>query len=231
MRSIDFNQDPSSLDQYFGFQIDAIEEKLLSSARNIKPEGNHQTWGQALHQGNQTWVGLHPQSILTPYQELMEMCQLLGPRPGQTIVDLGAGYGRMGLVLKELFPEVNFLGLEYVVERVEEGKRILKDQCCERARLQEADLTQEGFELPVADYYFIYDYGTVAHLRQTMRQLEELIEKKNFKVIARGKGIRSLIEHEHPWLAGIFETIHRPNYSIYSMCSQDIFSASSGALG
>jgi hypothetical protein len=230
MNHVDFTQDPTLLDQYFGFHIDEIEAHLLVAAKDINPYGNHHTWGQALHQGNQTWVGLHPQSILTPYQELLEICQLLNPVAGQTIVDLGAGYGRMGLVMKLHFPEVHFLGLEFVGERVKEGQRILKEQHCELARLEQADLTVDEFQLPDADYYFIYDYGTIPHLRRTMQQIEDkVVAKKNFKVIARGKGIRSLIGHEHPWLASVFEAVHRTNYSIYSMCSPDTFAASSVA--
>jgi precorrin-6B methylase 2 len=145
------------------------------------------------------------------------MCHLLRPLPGETVVDLGAGYGRLGLVLAGHYPEVNFIGFEYVKERVTEGSRILEIYQCQRASLIQQDLTDEKFSLPLADYYLIYDYGTVAHIRQTLKKLEELSSRKKFKVIGRGKGTRSLIQYEHPWLADVFDPIHRENFSIYSM--------------
>jgi hypothetical protein len=65
------------------------------------------------------------------------------------------------------------------------------------------------FELPEADYYLIYDYGTVAHIRHTLKQLEKMADRKNFKLIARGKGTRSLIEYEHPWLSAEYSVDER----------------------
>jgi len=44
-----------------------------------------------------------------------------------------------------------------------------------------------------------------------------MADKMKFKVIARGKGSRSIIEHEHPWLSQVFEVHHEENFSIYSM--------------
>ena len=71
-------------------------------------------------------------------------------------------------------------------------------------------------EIPQAQYYFIYDYGKVSHIRRTLKQLEDLTTKQRFKVIARGKGCRSIIEYEHPWLCELNPVIHEENFSIYS---------------
>lgn len=222
-----FNSDHSSyeearshaqlLDQQLGFEVEGIENALLELARSSSPQGSHKTWGQEIHDGNQTWVGLSHQTLQTPYLELKQICDLLKPQPGSTIVDLGAGYGRLGLVLAACYPEVNFLGYEYVKERVIEGKRILEKFDCHQAQLFVQDLTSDDFTLPAAEYYFLYDYGTLAHIRKTMQQLELMGEKKNFKLIGRGKGTRSLIQYEHPWLSQVYEPIHQEHFSIYSM--------------
>ncbi len=187
----------------------------------MRPEGNHKTWGHFLHQGNQTWVGLDPQTLQTPYLELKEVCELLSPEAQQSIIDLGAGYGRMGLVLNALCPEVKFVGYEFVAERVNEGRRIFAQHELNHAELYVQDLTDKHFVLPVADYYFLYDYGELAHIRRTLKQLEDLADRHSFKVVARGKGARSLIEYEHPWLSDVYTPIHRENFSIYSMAADN----------
>lgn len=212
-----FDQDAAEVDKYFGFQVEEIEKKLLKAATALRPEGNHKTWGEAIHQGNQSWVGLDPQTLLTPYVELKLMCELLRPRAQDRIVDLGAGYGRLGLVLKAYYPEVYFLGLELVYERVREGSRILQENACERAKLLTQDLMDPAFMLPLADYYFIYDYGKVSHIRHTLDQLSVIAAIKNFKVVGRGLGTRSLIENEYPWLSDVYPVVREKNFSIYSM--------------
>src|SRR6476659_4118037 len=93
------------LDSMLGFKVQHIEDTLLKEAQEKHPEGSHKTWGMSIHQGNQTWVGLSHQTLQTPYSELKQICELLNPRPGERVVDLGAGYGRLGLVLAGLFPE------------------------------------------------------------------------------------------------------------------------------
>lgn len=209
-----------ALDLRLGFEVEKIEMGLLEVAKALQPDGSHKTWGHEIHDGNQTWVGLSHQTLQTPYNELKHICELLNPPAGSTIVDLGAGYGRLGLVLASCYPDVNFLGYEYVKERVIEGQRILDKFNCSKAKLFQQDLTADDFELPLAEYYFLYDYGTLTHIRKTMKQLELVGEKKNFKLIGRGKGTRSLIQYEHPWLSQVYPAIHEEQFSIYSMSSE-----------
>jgi hypothetical protein len=205
------------LDQSFGFRISQIERDLLTAARALRPLGSIANFGSVLHQGHQTWIGLDPDSLSTPYSELFEICELLNLSPGDMVVDLGAGYGKLGLVLHKNHPEVRFQGFELVRERVEEGKRVLALQGCLRAELFIQDLMNPGFITPVASHYFLYDFGKTEHIRKILNQLEKLADSQHrFKVIARGKGSRSIIEFEHPWLSGINDVLVRENYSIYS---------------
>ena len=204
------------IDQFFGFRINDIEKELLFSAKQLRPQGNISNFGEVLHQGHQTWVGLDPQTLNTPYTELVHLCDLLRPKSGEVFVDLGAGYGRLGLVLLFLYPEVKFQGHELVKERVNEGERVFKLLGCHNARLFSEDLIDPLFELTKADYYFIYDFGKVEHIRIMMRKLEILADTHHFKVIARGAGSRSIIDHEHPWLSRINDVHHEKNFSIYS---------------
>ncbi len=211
-----FSLSSPEIDQYFGLQVNDIEESLYLAAKTLRPQGDLSNLGHVLHQGHQTWVGLEPETLQTPYQELLRICELLGPKAHDLMIDLGAGYGRLGLVLHHLYPGVNFKGYELVRERVNEGNRIFQKHNCDRAQLYTQDLTDPDFKIPTASFYFIYDYGKVAHIRETLKQIENFTSSGSFKVIARGKGTRSIIEHEHPWLTQINPVIHEENFSIYS---------------
>ncbi len=210
-----FSLSSPAIDQYFGLRVNETEETLYQVARSLRPDGNLSNLGHVLHDGHQTWIGLKPETLQTPYHELLKLCEHLRPQKDEVLIDLGAGYGRLGLVLHYLYPEVFFKGYELVSERVEEGNRVFKNLGCDKAELFCQDLTKD-FIIPKATYYFIYDYGKVAHIRQTLKQLEAFTDSHHFKVVARGKGTRSIIEHEHPWLSQINPVIREENFSIYS---------------
>ncbi len=206
---------PDEIDRRLGLEIGPIENMLLARARELRPSGTMASFGEALHGGHQTWVGLDPQVLNTPYDELLELVASLAPRPGDLVIDLGAGYGRLGLVLHALYPEAHFLGLELVRERVDEGNRVLRLHGCARAELMVQDLTAEDFMLPPAQFYFLYDFGKVGHIRRTLAQLAALADHSRFTVIARGKGSRSIIDLEHPWLSCSPGQAEQ-NYGIYT---------------
>ncbi len=203
----------TDIDQSLGLQVVEIERRLHERAVTLDPRGNHHTWGEKLHAGNQTWVGLHPDSIQTPYSELQRMTERLNLLPGSKVTDFGAGYGRLGILLHQQFPGVIFQGIEFVPERVEEGKRVYRLLGINPDSLAQGDLTAEDFFPETADHYFIYDFGKVPHIRKLLRQLSVVADEKKFTITGRGKGIRSLISHEFPWLTSFYE---EENFSIYS---------------
>ncbi|MES2526167.1 MAG: class I SAM-dependent methyltransferase [Bdellovibrionota bacterium] len=209
---MDWYESSTDIDKHFGFRVTEIETRLLEKARAMGPGGSHHTWGSLLHEGNQTWVGLHPETIQTPYSELLRMTEKLELCPGEKVVDLGAGYGRLGILLHHQYPRVKFLGIEYVPERVAEGQRIYQLQGMDPDTLTIGDLTAGDFFPEPADHYFIYDFGKVPHIRHLLQKLSRVADSRKFTVTGRGKGIRSLISHEFPWLTSFYD---EENFSIY----------------
>jgi len=204
------------LDQTRGIAVAEIEAKLLSRARALRAQGDVNSWGEALH-GAQSWVGLEPQTLETPYEELARMCQAL-QRDVRHVVDLGAGYGRLGHVLHQFYPAASFTGFEIVPERVEEGNRVLAREGLTRARLYCVDLAGEDFVMPRASAYLIYDFGNRAHLRRALDQLGELALTQHFEVLARGGTIRSLIDHAYPWLLRKELPVGEEAFALYGTC-------------
>src|SRR4051812_30531879 len=45
--------------------------------------------------GQQAWIGLDPSVLQTPYARLARLFAELAPQPGQRVIDLGSGYGRV----------------------------------------------------------------------------------------------------------------------------------------
>ncbi len=88
---------------------------------------------------------------------------------------------------------------------------------CLNSELFLQDLSDPFFKLPIASHYFLYDFGKTEHIRLILSQLEKIADNHySFKVIARGRGARSIIDLEHPWLSGINDVLVKENYSIYS---------------
>ncbi len=203
------------VDKILGFRVKYIEEMLVADARGFDPEGTHETWGPSLHNGVQTWIGLELQTLQTPYSEIYRILQLLKLKPYQHVVDLGAAYGRMGVVIGGLFIKNIFTGFEFVSSRVDEGNRIYNDLNLTKSKLVEADLAGENFEIPEADVYFIYDYGQVEHIDRTLRQIRDVSVKRPVKVVVRGKFTRKIIADRHEWLDLTYEGKLEELFSLY----------------
>lgn len=195
------------VDQWLGMDTVKVEAEV---AANPAYPRLHQEEGQRL------WVGLPVQTLLTPYLEIRTMLEDLAPAPGTTLVDLGAGYGRIGFVLTRHFPEVEFIGYEFVKERVEEGARALARFGVQRAQLLQADLFARDFSLPGARYFFLYDYGSREAIERTLESMKRVAQGRSVTVVGRGRLTRDLIERGHPWLSQVNPSRHRGNYSIYS---------------
>ncbi len=210
---MDWNLDSAEIDKALGFRVSGIEKELLSRARETLPGGDHHSWGAHLHRGNQTWVGLDPETIQTPYSELIRLCGKLPLQKNDRVMDLGAGYGRLGIVLHTFHPGIEFRGIEFVPERVIEARRVYENLGMNPEEMSVGDLTATDFFPDEARHYFVYDFGKVPHIRNLLNQLSEIADRRKFTLTGRGKGIRSLIAHEFHWLTPVYE---EENFSIYN---------------
>ncbi len=147
----------------------------------------------------QLWIGLEPQDLLTPYIHLRNILSEIQPRPGETVVDLGAAYGRLAFVMARHSPETQFIGYEYVGERVDEFKRCGARHHLPMAKMNHQDLLAPHFRLPKAEFYFLYDFGETTAIETVLFQLKKMAHP--FTLIARGRHSRACIDHSHSWLS------------------------------
>jgi hypothetical protein len=193
----------AEVDAWLGIATEDVEARLRSAAAEVSI------------QGHQLWIGLPVKALQTPYTELRELLERLAPKAGETVIDLGAAYGRMGFVLDEHAPGVEFIGYEFVGARVREGQQSYDRHGLKNARLLEADLSHAEFHLPSAEYYFLYDYGNREAIDKTLEDLREIAQAKAITVVGRGRASRDAIERGAPWLSQVVLPEHFLHYSIY----------------
>lgn len=189
------------IDKILDIPVQETEKRLREVARELLPGGTVESWSKAMHDGVTTWIGLNPAQLQTPYAEFFELLEELKLEENETLVDLGAGYGRLGQIMNHNWPSSKFIGFEMASERVEIGNESFKKLDAYNAILEQANIAADDFELPVADYYFIYEFGSVSDMKKLLSKLEERADqRKSFTVAARGRGINSLIRETAPWL-------------------------------
>lgn len=195
-------------DMWLGLGAEAIECELMTRGFCARAPG-------ASGEKQKLWFGLDVQALLTPYVELRALLEKLHVRPGQTLVDLGAAYGRMGFVLSRHVPGARFIGYEYVGERVAEGRRALKRFGAESAELLHADLAAHETCPADADFYFIYDFGTIKAIEKALHDIRRISLRRPIRLIARGRHCRYLISTRHPWLENAYPAESEERVTIY----------------
>ena len=202
------------IDKILGFRSSKIEQELLKKHRAYFKSADG---GRKTHlEESQTWIGLHPQVLQTPYSEILHFLQYLLPYQPTSIIDLGAGYGRVGIVMQSILPETNFIGYEIVSKRLREANRMFGKLELERCCVKQQNVLDHNFRLPHADVYFIYDFSDLLDLRKMLNLLAPRLYSKRFFIVARGEGIRSLIQLKYPQFWASHGAIHRKDWSLYS---------------
>jgi len=185
------------LDEFLGFQCHKIEKSLRSKAIAEYGHGSIEKWSYKLH-NSLTWVGLNPAQLQTPYTEFVEILEAINLENISNILDLGAGYGRLGLLIGLFYKNIKFDGIELVKQRVNEGNRIYKKLDILNSTLYCENNIESSLD---HDLYFIYDFGDKAEMLAVINKLSLLADlNKKFMIIARGSAINKLILKRAPWL-------------------------------
>lgn len=184
-------ENSAKIDQLLGLKITLIEKSLFLQKEK----------GLTRLQKKRTWIGLDIDDLQTTYQEFYNLLKFAKDSYKlKEIIDLGCGYGRLGFISSLFFPEINFKGFDSVVERIEEVKRVSSLLCLQNFEVKCEDIIGPKFNLPLADAYFIYEFSSPVEMKMMLEKLGELSRNHHFIVVARGRGINSLIQKYSPWL-------------------------------
>ncbi len=202
-----------NLDKKLGFKIPKIEVKLLQKFRAYDQQNDVSSRKQHF-EGSQVWIGLHPQALQTPYCDIYEALSIL-KFDIDHIVDIGAGYGRVGIVSSVLYPGAKFTGYEIVKQRQAEGNRIFKKWGISNAFIKLENVLQDGFEIPEANIYFIYDFSQEEDINKVLRKLS-LKAQKNFFLITKGDRVDYLMKNKLTNTWKMFMNFESSHLKIYT---------------
>ncbi len=138
----------------------------------------------------------------THYSILMDLFNYLSPKKGERFIDIGSGFGRVGLFIGLCFPDLEYLGFELVAGRVDCSNEVKLRNRFENIEFQTQDLLEPNFEIPDGDYYFLYDPLEKEELKNFYKKLQS---RPGHKVIAFGGYDDFILEYldSCPWLTQI----------------------------
>lgn len=195
----------AQLDQLLDYHYQPVEEALIRKSKEESQLKNELE--------KQKWIGLDIQSMQTPYSEILEMINVIQPKETDHWIDIGAAYGRVGVVLALMRPQMRFSGYEIVTERVVEANRIYRKWNFQNTIVYESDLADPKASIPSADLYFIYDFGSRKDADIVIEKLRLLALNKPIQVIARGRGIKNWIMMDYPWISQMKPPKHFNHWS------------------
>jgi hypothetical protein len=160
--------------------FDVMDEIFgLDYSRDIGMKNNEMT-SERLYEG----AGL---GVQTSYSSLLMAIQALQIKPAAKLVDLGSGYGRLGLLMGLLRPDIEFTGYEFVGHRVEVANNASLRLGLERSvHFCIQDLSIAEFAIPEADVYYMYDPFTGETYNHVFGQLEKISREKSITIVTKG---------------------------------------------
>lgn len=133
--------------------------------------------------------------VQSGYSTVLTALRYLSPAKGARIIDLGSGYGRVGLVVGLLRPDIDFIGYEYVPHRVD-----IACSSTETFGLQEhvhfytQDLSLQAFQIPEADIYYMYDPFSEETYGHVISQLVQMSRHRKITIATKGNAKAWLVE-------------------------------------
>ena len=167
-------------DAVLGIRFEQTEASLPSVAEMERRYGRNETY---------RWTHLDASTLQTPYVDLARIRAALSPKPGERLVDLGSGYGRVAFFFAVEVPGLDVWGYEIVQERTAEANRVKDALGLTGVHLLEQDLTAPGFEPIEADYYVMYDPFAYEVIQTVLDDLRAIAARKRFRLVAiEGRG-------------------------------------------
>jgi hypothetical protein len=148
-----------------------------------------------------TWFGLTAMGLNTPYTHMLSIFRVLNLPAGSTVVDMGSGMGRMGLVGGLKFPKLNFWGYEYWQSRMQPAKDTARKLGLSNVHYEQADFASDNFQPVAGDVFFVYwSSGNQESMHKMFLKLRQISNQKPITILARGIPESSYPPDAKSWL-------------------------------
>ncbi len=179
------------VDSLLGLQAEAVEKAVRKVEHSAQP----------LYKGHETYFNVSVAGTQISYADIRILLIGLGLKPGDKIVDLGSGYGRMGFVVGDQYPEVSFKGYEIVAARREEASRVAAMWGWSQVSYETRDLGDPHLSPEPADIYFMYDPANNPTLAKILGDLRKISTRRLIRIVTiDGTGrLSRLLPKENWW--------------------------------
>lgn len=124
--------------------------------------------------------------VQTSYSTIVRVLERLNLGESAHLVDLGSGFGRVGLATGLWREDLRFSGYEYVGHRVAASNTAAARAGVNgRVQFIEQDLSDLSFQIPAAHAYYLYDPFSVSTYERVFARIAELGRGQSVTVIAK----------------------------------------------
>ncbi len=140
--------------------------------------------------------------VQSGYSTILLSLHAVQVKSGDLIVDLGSGYGRVGLVYALLRPDTKSIGFEFVPHRVRVANEASEYFSLEKnLDFRAQDLSLGNFKIPEAAIYYMYDPFTEDTYQYVLDQIVAFSKKRSITIVTKGNGSKWLnkVAKENNW--------------------------------
>jgi len=124
--------------------------------------------------------------VQTSYATILRVLRHLGFAENAHLIDLGSGFGRVGLAAGLWREDLRCTGYEYVGHRVATANAsAVRAGVAERVHFVRQDLSAAEFEIPTADAYYLYDPFSAPTYDRVFTRLTSIARRRPIAVIAK----------------------------------------------
>ncbi len=170
-------------------QFDEIVDQILGYKNLSEIERRREGQVTASRLGEAKWSKQSASNgFSSAYRDIKAILSTSGMQDGDRFVDIGSSYGRIGCVVGANFPNTQFIGYEIVPERMAEAKRIAKGLELHNVSYFHEDVSADGFKMPEADWYFLYDSLNNDTLPYLLEKMHTMLKNRNARVMVKYTG-------------------------------------------
>lgn len=137
-------------------------------------------------------------SVQSSYSALLMALRYVNLPSGSRFIDLGSGFGRVGITVGLLRPDIEFSGYEFVENRVNVATAAVKNLGLDkRVKFFQQDLSDQNFVFPEAETYYLYDPFTEETYKHIINKLTEVASRKKINVITKGNAKLHFLKSEN----------------------------------